>query len=318
MSSALPEPLVFLGRMDAAEEASWLDALRLAMPAETVTPFRALDADARRRAEIAIVANPDPADIAALSGLAFVHSLWAGVERLVGELGPDAPAIVRLVDPSMGRVMAEAVLAWTHYLQRDMPAYARQQRARTWAPLPYRKPESMIVGLLGLGALGAAAAARLLDAGFRVAGWSRSPKTFPGVETHTGDDGLSALLAKSEVIVCLLPLTAATRGLLDARRLAEMKPGAALINFGRGPIVIAADLLRALEDGRLSHAVLDVFDQEPLDPQSPFWARDDVTVLPHITAPTDYATAARVVAINVANYRATGDIPRRVDLERGY
>jgi glyoxylate/hydroxypyruvate reductase A len=318
MSFVLPEPLVFAGRMDAAEEASWLATLRLAMPAETIAPFRALDDDARQRAEIAIVANPDPADIAAMRGLAFVHSLWAGVERLVGELGPAAPPIVRLVDPSMSRVMAEAVLAWTHYLQRDMPAYARQQRERRWAPLPYRKPETMIVGLLGLGALGAAAASRLLDAGFRVAGWSRSPKTLPQVETFTGEDGLSALLAKSDVIVCLLPLTAETRGLLGARRLAEMKPGAALINFGRGPIVVATDLIEALDDGRLSHAVLDVFDEEPLDPASPFWAHPGVTVLPHITAPTDYATAAAVVASNVSNFRLSGRIPQHVEAARGY
>ncbi|TBN55366.1 glyoxylate/hydroxypyruvate reductase A [Hansschlegelia quercus] len=304
--------------MDAEEEASWLDALRLAMPAETVTPFRALGDEARQRAEIAIVANPDPSDIAALPKLAFVHSLWAGVERLVSELGPGAPPIVRLVDPSMGRVMAEAVLAWTHYLQRDMPAYARQQREHRWAPLPYRKPESMIVGLLGLGALGAAAAARLLDAGFRVAGWSRSPKALPGVETFTGDEGLAALLSKSDVVVCLLPLTAATRDLLDARRLAEMKPDAALINFGRGPIVVAADLIRALDEEKLSHAVLDVFDKEPLDQASPFWAHPNVTVLPHITAPTDHATAAAVVASSVRDFRLTGRIPGHVDLTRGY
>ncbi|WP_271169282.1 2-hydroxyacid dehydrogenase [Hansschlegelia plantiphila] len=314
----MTEPLALVGRMDAAEETAWLDALAAALPGESVAPFRALDAQARARTEIAIVANPDPAEVRALPRLAFVQSLWAGVERLVGELGPGAPPIVRLVDPSMSRVMAESVLAWTYYLQRDMPAYARQQRSRVWAPLPYRKPRSMTVGVLGLGALGAAAASRLLDAGFTVAGWSRSAKALPGVETYVGDDGMTALLARSDIVVCLLPLTAETRGLLDARRFAEMKPGAALINFGRGPIVVAGDLIRALETGAVSHAVLDVFDEEPLAPDSPLWTRPDVTVLPHVTGPTDMESAAAVVASNVLAYRATGRLPRQVDLMRGY
>ena len=247
--------------------------------------------------------NPDPADVMGLPNLALVHSLWAGVERLVSELGPSAPPIVRLVDPELARTMSEAVLAWTYYLQRDMPAYAAQQRERVWRQLPYRKPSDITVGLLGLGALGSASARRLTEAGFRVVGWSRSPKELSSVETFSGEPGLTALLGASDVVVCLVPLTSETRGLLNAGRFALMKPGAALINFARGPVVVASDLLEALDSGRLSHAVLDVFDDEPLPAASPFWSRPDVTVLPHISAPTDLRTAARVVADNVGRFR---------------
>src|SRR5215210_7573080 len=156
-----------------------------------------------------------------------------------------------MVDPEMARTMSEAVLAWTLYLQRDMPAYARQQREKAWRQLPYRKPSDMTVGLLGLGALGIASARRLTETGFRVVGWSRSPKKFPDVESFSGEDGLAALLSISDVVVCLIPLTSETRGLLNARRFAAVKPGAALINFARGPIVVAPDLLTALDPGRL-------------------------------------------------------------------
>ncbi len=138
-----------------------------------------MSAAEREAARIAIVANPDPAEVALLPNLAWIHSLWAGVERLVRDLGANGVPIVRLVDPELARTMAEAVLAWTYYLQRDMPAYRRQQEAGTWRPLAYRPPGATMVGILGLGTLGGAAAERLVGAGFKVAAWSRSPKVVP-------------------------------------------------------------------------------------------------------------------------------------------
>jgi glyoxylate/hydroxypyruvate reductase A len=314
----VPTLIALVTRLDQAEEDAWLAALTAAMPNEVVVPFRTLDPSQRRDVEIAIVANPDPADVAGLPNLALIQSLWAGVEGLVSELGPNAPPIVRMVDPEMARTMSEAVLAWTYYIQRDMPAYARQQREKAWRQLPYRKPSDMTVGLLGLGALGAASAQRLAVAGFWVVGWSRSPKEWPDVKAFSGEEGLAAVLSMSDVVVCLIPLTSETRGLLNTRRLAMAKPGAALINFARGPIVVVPDLLAALDSGRLSHAVLDVFDEEPLPAASPFWAHPDVTVLPHISAPTDLQIAARVVADNVGRFRRGERITGMIDTSRGY
>jgi glyoxylate/hydroxypyruvate reductase len=314
----VPTLIALVTRLDQAEEDAWLAALTSAMPNEIVVPFRTLDPSQRHDVEIAIVANPDPADVAALPHLALIQSLWAGVERLVSELGPSAPPIVRMVDPEMARTMSEAVLAWTYYIQRDMPTYAHQQRARVWRQRPYRKPTDMTVGLLGLGALGAASARRLTNAGFRVVAWSRSPKEWPDVEALSGEEGLVAVLSMSDVVVCLMPLTSETRGLLDTRRFAQVKPGAALINFARGPIVVEPDLLAALGSGRISHAVLDVFDEEPLPATSPFWTHPHVTVLPHISAPTDRHTAAEVVAENVRRFRRGERMSDVVDANRGY
>ena len=174
------------------------------------------------------------------------------------------------------------------------------------------------MGLIGLGALGSASARRLTEAGFRVVGWSRSPKERSSIELFSGEPGLTALLGASDIVVCLVPLTSETRGLLNAGRFALVKPGAALINFARGPIVVASDLLEALDSGRFSHAVLDVFDDEPLPAASPFWSRPDVTVLPHISAPTDRHTAAEVVAENVRRFRRGERMSDVVDANRGY
>lgn len=296
----------------------WQQVIASLLPEERIVPFEDLHDEEKAAVEIAVVANPDPAEVAQLPNLKWIHSLWAGVERLVAELGPKAPPIVRLVDPELARTMAEAVLAWTYYIHRDMPAYRRQQEAAVWQSLPYVKPQDFTVGILGLGTLGAKAAERLNGAGFAVKGWSRSPKSCVGVETFSGNDGLEALLAASDVVVCLVPLTSETRGLVDARRLALFKSGASIINFARGPVIVANDLIEALDGGKLSHAVLDVFDAEPLPPVSPFWSHPKVTVLPHISGPTDRGTAAGIVAANVRAYRTSGKMPATVDPVLGY
>lgn len=314
----MSEPIALITNIRADYEASYLSALSAAMPGESVSLFCNLSNEQRTAVRIAIVANPHPADVATLPGLVWVQSLWAGVEQLVASLPVDGPPIVRMIDPEMSRTMAEAVLAWTYYLQRDMPAYVRQQRERVWNQIAYKKPSSITVGILGLGSLGAAAALRLNEAGFNVAGWSRSKKTLANVHTFSGNDGLIDMLHLSDIVVCLVPLTSQTRGLLDAERLHAMKPRAALINFARGPVVVTDDLLAALDSGHLSHAVLDVFDTEPLPPDSRFWHHPGVSVLPHISAPTDFDTAATVIAGNIAQFRLTGKVPGSVDTARGY
>jgi glyoxylate/hydroxypyruvate reductase len=315
--SQLP-PIAFVSRSDAASEASWIQALSEALPQETIISFSAMSDDEKQRAEIAIVANPDPEHIAALPNLKWVHSLWAGVERLVAELGPKAPPLVRLVDPELSRVMAEAVLAWSYYLQRDMPTYQRQQQQRIWQELEYRHPSELTVGLIGLGELGAASARKLKDAGFNVIGWSRSVKSLAGIETVAGEEGLNTVLQRSDIVVCLVPLTEQTRGLLNTSRFEIMKKGASLINFARGPIVVIDDLLNALDNGQLSHAVLDVFEVEPLPDTSTFWDHEKVTVLPHISGPTSRGSSARIVAGNIRNWRQNGTLPSTVDVQRGY
>ncbi|MEM5582878.1 glyoxylate/hydroxypyruvate reductase A [Roseibium sp. AS2] len=313
-------PIVpFVSPPESGERTTWEEILPAALSGIVqVKPFDQLSQDERRAAKVAIVANPNPADVAALPGLVWVQSLWAGVERLAANLPKDGPLIVRLTDPRMAETMSEAVLAWTLYLHRDMPRYMAQQRARVWREHDLTGPEERTVGILGLGKLGSASAQRLAANGFNVLGWSRSEKTLDGIQCHHGPDGLRAVLKQSDINVLLMPLTDETRGLIGARELSACKEGAALINFARGPILDETALLSALDDGPLSHAVLDVFNEEPLPASHPFWQHEGITVLPHVSAPTTRATAAKLVAENIARYFAEGIIPPAVDRRRGY
>jgi glyoxylate/hydroxypyruvate reductase A len=315
-ATTAPSPIALIGRFAPGEAQSWLDALREAMPEEHLLPAESI-ADPSR-VSLAIVANPDPAAVRRFTGLEWVQSLWAGVEKLVAEPAFEHLPIVRMIDPELGRTMAEAVLAWTLYLHRDMPAYLAQQRDCHWRQLRYVAPSARRVGILGMGVLGQAAARSLLGAGFTVQGWSRRPKQLDGIATFSGDAGLVEMSRQTDILVCLLPLTQQTRHLVDSRLLDRLPPRACVINFGRGPVLHTRSLVDALDSGHLAHAVLDVFDEEPLPAGSALWRHPAVTVLPHISADTDARSASRIVAANVRHWRQTGQVPPAVDRLRGY
>lgn len=295
--------ILLAGDFDADERAHWLALLRAQLPAETIV---CAHADARD-ADIAVVANPPAGALQGLPRLALIQSLWAGVDRLLAD--PAIPAgvpIARMVDPAMNEAMAETALWAVLWLHRDFCAYADQQRARQWLPLPQRRADEVRVAVLGLGQMGRAVVRRLEANGYRVAGWS------------TREGRLDELLATSEIVVNLMPLTPATRGLFDAPRLSRMRQGASLVNLARGAHVVEADLIAALDAGQLRHAVLDVFRTEPLPPDHPFWLHPRVTVLPHVAAQTDPSSAAAIAAANIRRLRAGAPLEHLVDRRRGY
>ncbi len=301
-----------------AEQQTWLACLSEQMPEVSFGLFSELNQVQKSSCEFAIVANPDPNELADLPNLKWVQSLWAGVERMVAGLTEADFKIVRLVDPYLADTMSEAVLAWTLFLHRDMPYYAQQQAQATWQPKPMVRAIDRRVGVLGLGELGKASALRLLQNGFSVSGWSRQPKQMSGVTCLHGEQGLQQLLETSDILICLLPLTAATQSLLNEQTLSLLPVGASLINFARGAILDDSALKSKLDQGHLSHAVLDVFQEEPLVSDNDYWGRHNVTVLPHISAPTHMLSACQVVAKNFKYYRETGQIPAAVDMARGY
>ncbi|POF28498.1 2-hydroxyacid dehydrogenase [Roseibium marinum] len=313
-------PLIpFVSQSPSGDRLAWDNVLPAALAGiAEIKPFADLTDEERRDATVAIVANPDPAEVAALPNLVWVQSLWAGVERLMAELPEDGPLIVRLTDPQMAETMSEAVLAWTLYLHRDMPRYMAQQRRKIWHEHELRPAAERTVGILGIGNLGSAAARRLRANGFNVLGWSRSEKTLDGIQCHHGPEGLRTVLKQSDIVVLLMPLTGETRGMIGAAELQACKQGACLINFARGPILDTQALIAALEHGPLAHAVLDVFEKEPLPPSDPLWLHEKVTVLPHVSAPTTRSTASKIVAGNIARYFSSGTIPHSVDRKRGY
>jgi len=299
------------------EWAAWWPALLGALPGETLVRDRA-DGPAQA-IDIALVANPPAGALQGLPGLRFVQSLWAGVDRLlVDATVPAEVPLARMVDPVMNEAMAQTALWAVLGVHRGFWDYAAQQSALDWQQLPQRRADEVRVAVLGLGQMGRAVALRLARNGYAVQGWSTRPASVGGVDTAAGEAALPAVLAGAEVVVNLLPLTPATRGLFNARRLAQMQHGASLVNLARGAHVVETDLLDALDQGRLRRAVLDVFATEPLPADHPFWRHPKVTVLPHVAALTDPRSAAEVVANNVRAFRQGGALQHLVDRVRGY
>lgn len=313
-------PLVpFVRRVDQGPHPELLTALRNHLTEVEVVEHARIPIGRLGEATVAIVDGPSTDQLESLPNLALVQSTWAGVEAIIPAV-PEGVAIARMVDRQLAATMAEAVLAWTLYLHRDMPRYSRQQRDAEWIEHPVVRVSDRRVGIVGLGALGTAAARTLVRHGFDVAGWSRSPKAIEGVRCFDGDAGFAAILGRSDIVVNLLPHTDATANLLGTEAFSAMPSGGSVINFGRGQTVDDDALLDALDRGHVDHAVLDVFDVEPLPSDHRYWSHESVTVLPHISAPTSVDTAAVIAADNVRRFLTTGELPTDalVDRTRGY
>jgi glyoxylate/hydroxypyruvate reductase A len=269
--------------------------------------------------DYALVWRPEPGLLASLPNLKLILSLGAGVDHLLGD--PQLPRhlpIVRLVDPHMTDAMSEYVVLQVLRLHRHDLDYRAQQEARVWRERDQKNAADRRVGILGLGELGRDAAKKLKSLGFDVAGWSRGQKTVAEIECYAGAAGLPELLGRSEILVCLLPLTAETEGILNARTLSLLPWGAALVNAARGAHLVEDDLIAALASGHVSAAVLDVFGDEPLPADHPFWQHPRVVVTPHVAAFTNPATAAPIILDNIRRFEEGRPLLNRVDPARGY
>ncbi|WP_043340076.1 2-hydroxyacid dehydrogenase [Belnapia moabensis] len=296
----------------------WRDALLEVDPSLEIRLFPEAGDPAEIEAAVCWTAH-DMAELRRYPNLKLLVSMGAGVDHLLRPPGPPPGVpVARLVDERLTQGMTEWVLLNVLRFHRQDPEYRAQQSARIWNELPAPDTARRRIGILGLGALGGDAARALLALGFPVMGWSRRPKSLPGVESFHGDDGLAAMLARSDILVCLLPLTPETRGLLDASRLALLPAGAYLLNSARGGHMVAADVLAALESGRLAGAALDVFEPEPLPPEHPFWTHPKVVLTPHAASITIPRSAAPQVVENIHRARAGLTPLNLVDPAAGY
>ena len=321
MTDSAPMHILLTGRIAAAEREAWLHALRDAAPAAHWWSIDDIDLP-RAAITAAVVANPAPGVLADMPRLRLVQSLWAGVEPLLADTTlPSQVPLARMVDPMMNAAMAETALWAVLALHRGFFDYAAQQRDGVWHPLAQRRAQALSVLLLGFGQMGRAVATRLAALGYNVQAWHALPNARPapeGVAVHAGRDALVALLPGAQIVVNLLPMTPATRGLLNARLFASLPRGASLVNLARGAHVVEPDLLAALDSGQLQRAVLDVFAEEPLASGHAFWQHPQVTVLPHVAALTDLRSAAQVVAANLQALRDGAPLAHLVDRARGY
>jgi glyoxylate/hydroxypyruvate reductase A len=250
--------------------------------------------------------------------LEVLFCVGAGIDQFDLSALPEGLPIVRMVEPGLSDLMVEYVTLAVLAAHRDWPAYAASQRRREWRPLPVRAAATRRVGVMGLGVLGRAVLKKLRAFGFPCAGWSRSPRELEGIECHAGDDALTAFLARSDILVCLLPLTGATRGILARRVFDALPRGAVLVNVGRGGHLVQEDLLRALDEERLSAAILDVTDPEPLPDDHPLWSHPRVVLTPHIASETQPATAVDAVLDNIRRHQRGEPLLGLVERGRGY
>ncbi len=257
------------------------------------------------------------ADFAPYTRCKAVLNLWAGVEKIAPNPTLTQP-LCRMVDPAMTETMTEWVVGHVMRHHLGMDAHIGGQdgvwRHTESANLARERP----VTILGLGELGASSARALMGLNFPVTGWSRSPKDIPGIRCLSGDAGLEAALADARIVVTLLPKTAATENMLNARTLALLPRGAVIVNPGRGQLIDDAALLAALDAGQIGHATLDVFRVEPLPPDHPYWAHPRVTVTPHIAAGTRPDTSSPVIAENIRRGEAGLPFLHLVDRAAGY
>ncbi|HLS69595.1 MAG TPA: glyoxylate/hydroxypyruvate reductase A, partial [Kiloniellales bacterium] len=242
-----------------------------------------------------------------------------GVDHIAAD--PQRPKhlpVVRMVEEGLTAGMTEFVVMQVLFHHRDMLTYQRQAKERLWQEISAIPAHQRRVSILGLGVLGQDAARMLVRFGFDVAGWSRSPKQVEGVACYHGSQGLEEMLPRSDILVCLLPLTPDTRGILDADLFAKLPRGACVINVGRGGHQVEQDLLAALQSGQLREATLDVFEEEPLPSDSALWDHPQVVVTPHIASMTMPDTAAKSVAENIMRMEAGQPPLNVVDFELGY
>lgn len=267
----------------------------------------------------AVVWKPPAGGLKRFPNLEVIVSIGAGIDHiLVDPELPQGVPIIRTTGSDLTQRMREYVCLHVLRFHRRLPELEEAQPLREWRqgvnPPAYERK----VGVMGLGNLGADAAKTLAMIGFDVAGWSRSPKEIDGVTTFAGEDELDAFLARTEILVCLLPLTEATRGILDASLFARLPEGAFLINCARGEHLVDSDLLAALDSGRLAGATLDVFHQEPLPADSPFWDHPKVLVTPHVASLIDPEAGGKMIAANLRRFIAGQPVPDLVDLSKGY
>jgi glyoxylate/hydroxypyruvate reductase A len=300
----------------------WRERFRRVCPGRLVAliPDDAIDP---ARVRYAAVWKPQPGALAAFPNLDVIFNLGAGVDAVVADTTlPDVP-LVRVAVNDLTQRMTEYVVMHVLMHHRRQGYYAESQRNRLWAPKLQWAASELRVGVMGLGVLGRDAAEVLARIGFDVAGWSNTPKSIPGIACFVGATGLSSFLARTDVLVCLLPLTPDTRGILNRRTFEGLARdgrlgGPVVVNAGRGGLQDEHDLLAALDDGTLLAATLDVFHSEPLPPDSRFWSHPKVTLSPHNAADTDADRISDYVAEQIAAFERGEKLVNVVDRRIGY
>jgi glyoxylate/hydroxypyruvate reductase A len=306
----------FISEMDNAE--TWRTAIQERLPGAEFDIWPDEIGD-KASYDYAIAWKPPVGELATFPNLKAILSLGAGVDGILVDTElPASVPVVRMVDRCLTEGMSEYVLYWVIHYHRKMDVYMNWVSQGIWKRLRQIDTRERKVGFLGLGELGTDAATKVAALGFDIAGWSRSPKDVANVTSFHGEEGLKPFLARTEILIVLLPLTESTRGIVNADLLAALPKDACVINAARGPHLVDEDLIAAIDDGHIRAATLDVFHTEPLPADHPFWSHPKITVTPHMASLTVASSAADWMAENVKLIEAGKPPLNRVDLKRGY
>ncbi len=269
--------------------------------------------------DFAIVWKPEPGWLKTFENLKCIVSIGSGIDHILCD--PELPKhlpIIRTTGHDLSVRMREYVVLHTLRLHRRLPEIVAAQDVREWRQLIEPPAHERRVGVMGLGNLGADCAQALASLGFNVAGWSRSPKSLDGIDCYSGPEGKKAFLQRSEIIVCMLPLTPETEGIMNAEFFSTLPKGACIINTARGQHLVEQDLLDALESGQIRAATLDVFHIEPLPVEHPFWDHPDVLVTPHVASLLDPEAGGKAIAENIRKFIAGDKVENLIPVGKGY
>ncbi|MBX3598571.1 MAG: glyoxylate/hydroxypyruvate reductase A [Rhizobiaceae bacterium] len=250
--------------------------------------------------------------------LEVLFCIGAGVDHFAFDSLPSRLRVVRMVEPGLTEQMQHYAVMGVLTLARDLPAYQAQQRECIWRQLPSRTPASLCVSVMGLGHIGRAVLEALRQFGYRLRGWSRTPHVIEGVDCYSGPEELPRFLAETNILICLLPLTDETRGLLSVETLSTLPRGASVINMARGAHLVQEAVVTLLDSNHLDRVILDVTDPEPLPPQNPLWKHERVIITPHIAGNTIMESAAGYIIANLDRYRKGLLLDGEVDRHKGY
>jgi glyoxylate/hydroxypyruvate reductase len=308
--------MAFVYKSDPVRGAVWAEQFARKMPA---LPFRMWPDIGDPREVRYLAAWQPPEDLATrFPNLEVLFSVGAGIDQFDFSLIPETLPVVRMVETGIIQGMVEYVTLAVLSIHRDWRTYLEQQREGKWQVHRVHPAASRRVGVLGLGVLGRAVLDSLCGLGFACAGWSRSPQQIGGVDCYAGADGLQQFLARTDILICLLPLTDDTRGILSKPLFDQLPQGATVINVGRGGHLNQQDLLQALQEGKVGRAILDVCDPEPLPAGHPFWTHPNVQLTPHIASMTQPESAVEAVLENIRRHQEDVPMVGLVDRARGY
>lgn len=306
---------LFVSNSDSAE--NWAAALTATRPDIETCIYP--DVGDPASIDFALAWRPPSGLLASLPNLKLIFSLGAGVDGLIDDpTFPRTVPLVRMVDDSLTEGMTDYVVWQVLNRHRRTALYREDQHAKRWQPRHPKLARDRTVGILGLGVLGQDAGRMLAAMRFQVLGWSRMEKDVPGIDCHHGQEGLAAVVERSEILVCLLPLTEATTGILNSDLFKRMPRGAYLINAARGRHLVEADLSTALDSGHLIGASLDVFQQEPLPQDHPFWTHPAITITPHDASQTAPTSATKSIVEAIVCFESGEPVPNLVGFDQGY